>query len=39
MTENPISSYLNMVEINIPYEYRDIAKQNKLFYDTTHKNG
>lgn len=34
MTENLISKSLNMVEIDIPYQYRNVAKENKLFYDT-----
>ena len=35
MTENDINN--NMVEISIPYEYKNIAKENNLFYDKSIK--
>ena len=35
MTENDVNN--NMVEISIPYEYRNIAKENNLFYDKSIK--
>ena len=35
MSENDINN--NIVEISIPYVYRNIAKENNLFYDKSIK--